>query len=474
MKNLCFLITLSISTISLSQSNWMTLQTELTGEYDKLLNVIPISNIDNSKTALYFELANKGRVYHINAKQEILNEIQIDKLPKRTPNFVGSCTNNGAYSMFFTNQSQTRLGNIQVDFNTNSYTTQKDLLKLKDEKILANFNDKHTFYTLTYSKKNTLLKLHVFDNNGLVKIQEIDLSNEDIIDSKGIKKSLTYLFFNGISQIPTQFIDSKLPNSLETTKAKNKIYLNGSRLLITLDRFKKYTYLIDINITSGSYKFSQFEHPAYNPNRKVLGSNSFVLEDKLISILGYKNLLEVNLFSLETQALLKTLSANENNPINFSNTALQKKDYLKGKTKTLETSADFFKALKSGEIAVSGFKANGQYILTIGSCEDIYNHYAVSGAVFGGAIGGLVTAHVFMSYSSYYKSIFTEFKSTLDIESLNHVTGDITQNIFEKIVNFNSTKPNAIAPSIFKSDTNLIWGAFGKSSGFYQMFKFDN
>jgi len=78
MKSLLSLLFLYISTVAIAQSNWMTLQTDLTGEYDLPKSVNASVNSNHTMTALYFEIPMKkmGEVMLLdNVKKEIIKKI---------------------------------------------------------------------------------------------------------------------------------------------------------------------------------------------------------------------------------------------------------------------------------------------------------------------------------------------------------------------------------------------------------------
>lgn len=246
---------------------------------NKAQEVYPIVNQETGYLATFIKSDTEIIGFYNDDKQNLLTTLKI-KLPyKFLDIFMGSAYDGANFTLFFNNSSQTKYSGLKVDFATNSYDLIENLNIIdKKERLISYIEINANLHLLSVSKNASLLHRKTLKPDGSVDEVTYDLSGEIFETDNDLPLTLDALLFGKKSQNGFQTINTNLPNSLEQTSAITKIYQNGKQIRLTNNTYQKFTYLIDLDITSKAYKFNTVENKNFNKKNKKSNANSFVLE----------------------------------------------------------------------------------------------------------------------------------------------------------------------------------------------------
>jgi len=450
-----------------SQEEWFASSNPLF-KNDFIKEVTPIPNTKTGEFAVFYEVR-KGFIAELyNNKQELLQSLILDDIP--SGNLVGYVFKEQQYTLFFSNASMKKISCVQVDFTTGTSRLIDDLeLDFKGEKAIQPITNDLGFHLLTIEKKFSILKLYSFDLNGKYQERTFDLSDNVFEKDNGISYNL-YSFLFVVHKVNAfEFIDSSLPCSLEQAVAPTKIYSDKKQIIVTINLTNKDTYIITLDLESSSYNFRKIENKHFIKNNNLNTYSSFLMENVLIDSYITNKKLIINFIDLENNVLLKEYSLTEKDSIYFKNSPIiQEGGSLKG-YRELEKTTQFLRKVIQSKMALSAYKNNENYVVTLGSYEPTPGPWSMTGGFVGGAVGALV----FSMFDSYNNSKSIRILSLLD-QNFNHIPGEIPQNSFDRINRFIESKnfKNMDAQTIFKYEDHFIWGGYDSSSEVYNFFEF--
>ncbi len=476
-KILLFFYLLSVSITSIAQENWLELVINNPLSEERIKEVIPITNTKTGDLALFYKTRSGLLCYLFNNKQELTNTFAVDTLPDKSDIFIGEVTSdNKIYNLFFTNSNGNKLGSIQINFQTESALTNNNFELPKKEKVIQFVNHEGGLFLVTSLKKSSILKLYTFNIHGKAKSQVADFSNEIFENDNGLSKKFHDLIFQGSEQKTIAYITNNSPNSLETTSAKTKLYLNENTLRLTNNLFNKNTFIVDFNIKEHAHKLTVLENQDFIKKQTGANTNSYILDDYFFRVYATTEKLNLAIYNLKTNTLQKEFVINKGEPISFKNTPIIQEGGEFDTYRELEKTSKFLRKIVYSNVGIIAYKINDNYVLTLGASKDVsLGNLAMVGAMTGGALGAIVGGLLSTAFQSYLTTKSTRILSVLD-QNFNHTSGDIPVNSFDKIDTFivnKSGKENALQ-TIFKYQNITIWGSYNKTNKIYTFTKFRN
>lgn len=454
----------------MAQEDWMFIQTQLDSEKNGISEATPFINEDSNELFLFLKEKQNGIVYKINEKKEILGEISIYNIPTKAYELVGQTFYENKYTLYFTNQTKRRHSYIQFNFETNTSKKVDEIdLPLKRERVVEHFGDGDTFYILTAIKNTSKLKLYTFNVQGNYSERIIDLSSEVFETSRGLKLSLYDFIFAGNNTATTKKVEVGVPISLETAKADNKLYFKHGIATLTLDYIDRYSYIIDIDVNDASYNLDRFEHMGYDNDRLRTKSNSFIYDNYFFNIYASSVRLNFSIYNRETKEMINEFSVNQDSEIAFKNSPIILEGGGFSKYRELEKTKQFLRKIRESNIALSVFKNQEKYVVTLGASKTSGGGYY--GPVSGGLIGGLISGALYSSFASYNGTKSTRINCLFD-DNFNHIQGDIPENSFDKVDEYTKSIKNINAETLFNHKGDYVWGSYNKGSRIYKLVKF--
>ena len=468
MRKNIFTLCLSFACLSMyAQDEWIYINTDHGGEYNNLKEAIPVVDKLTGKFAFFLKERKGVTAYYFDENQELVSEFRAPESLKKTPIFIGNSIDNNRYTLFFRNQIGRRISSIQFNFDLNEYQIKEELnIALKKELTIDYFNDDDILYLLSIIKGSSILKLYSFNVDSEVLVQTIDLSNESFSD---FRSSFYNLFLGPYGAEKSSKIILGEPTSLEIASAENKAYFKDGIITLTTDFSDKYTYLVNIDVKNGTHSIEEYENKNIKRQELRAKSNSFIFDNYFFNVYSTTKRLVLDIYDRKTRDLVKELKIGEQYPISFINTPIILEGGDFKKYRELERNKQFLRKVTKSNLGVAVYKQNKNYVLTIGSSEEIITQgqFAIMGGVLGGFVGGVLMA----SFNMYSKTKSTRVIGVFDSD-YNHINGEVPLNGFDRINEYTKSFKRIQLESIFKYGDNYIWGCFYKSTGAYRFLKF--
>lgn len=471
MKKILLFLLLFKCTVGNAQETWIVV--ELNNEINDLIveQAIPVVNENTGYLASFFKIKTGYVAYLYNENQHLEKTLKIDSDSKLLDVLVGSTYKGNEFTLFFTNNSGSKYSCLKIDFDNNHYSITEELgLEFKKEKLITYVENGSEFYALSMLKNSSILKLYDFNMEGKISSKDFDLSKEHFETDNELPLTLYSLMFGKHSDNNFETIDSSIPNALETTSAFTKVYLNDNAIQLTNNTFRKYTYLINLNLKNDSIQLSKIENKKFDKKNHNSNSNSYVLKNIIFNIYSNPDEIVFNVYNYKKDKVIKQFNIVSGDSISFKNSPIIHEIAENNFSRDLERTAQFIRKVNASNIGISAYPYKDNYIVTLGASEKIQSGEF---AVIGGLLGGMVGAALFSTFDSYNRTKSTRIECMFD-KAFNHVDGEIPYNGFDSINDFikeNSLK-RAQLQTVFKYKEKYIWGSYNKIGRFYRFYQF--
>ncbi len=433
--------------------------------------------IDDNKTM-------NGYLYSKELKR--IGSIASDGLPNRYDEIIGHTIKGKEITLFLKSSNNKKFGSILFDFENSKTKETKFDFKLRKENFVQTYSKDERFYLITSQKRTSDIHVYTFENGKKVSKKTLSFADKNIINS-GSKEATLHDLMNtsvGIgSNIKVIKIDEHTPNSIEATGDASKLYTRDGSFLLTFDKNKKITYLIEVFLPDLSASFSQVEKPQLSENDFYDKSNSFVYEDKIFQIIASNSQMKFSAKDLKSKKELKAITLNKEEDILFKNTPIIQEGgvYNKDRVREMEKTSKFLRKISADKIGLAVKPTNSGYQITMGGTKELN---AGGGAMmmpgFGGAVpvasfGAMSMSFnpTFFAYNSYTSTKSTRIESLFD-NNFSHVSGEIEENAFDKIKTFADEQKNKKAENVFKYKNGYLYGNYNSKENVYELTYFED
>lgn len=456
-----------------SQTEWLSIDTKERSADRNFKKVIQIINDNTNELVTFFQYYNFFVAYLHDADGNLVHTFSAKALPKIRNNYLGTSINDSAYTIFFQNDYGVRFSALHIDFEKSEFEFT-DLLEVQSniETIIGSFEYKSQIHILTSEKRSSKLKLYKLKNHKDITSQTFDFSHVTFKTPRGFDVTLDRFIDGGYNDSSASLIENNEPGALEASSKKNKMFLDGSSLILTNDFYDNATTYIAIDLENGSSYHKNFPKKSFNKKDRGSKSNSFVLDDNFFNIYVSKEKLDFSVYDINSEELVKSIIITEDDPITFKNSPI----ILEGgeNYRELDRTKQFLRKVSNSNAGIFAYKQNNKYIITLGSSEtrEMSTQFAVMGGFFGGLAFGITTAILTPSYDSYTRTKSTRIECLFD-ENFSSIEGTIPENGFDKIENFiaSQTDIKFKNKSIFKLNNEYVLGYFEKDTGLYKYIK---
>lgn len=480
MKIVLFITTLIYAIGLTAQEPWMSVSVNTKGGHPR--EIYPIVNEENGHTAIFFRNRNYIKATLFNKNRQSINKpFYAVRLPKNFDLFLNHAYNGDVYTLFFSNKSGKKYGNVKFDFKNHLFSIIHDLkLKPKREDIIETFSDKEKLYFLGVKKHSSICNFYVFDLNGKFTTKKIDLSNIDFSKHQGSSVHLSDFLMSPYGEKLIKKIAYNEPNALETVAAYNKIFYHNKKITILNNFYDEFTYVTEIDLTDGSYHHRKIVHKDFDSGSFKRGANSNIYGDYIFTVTSTPNRLNLDIFDKNSMGTIKSFEILKDSEISFKNTPIIVEGGEFDKYRELEKTSKFLRKISNRNLGIAVYEHQNKYVVTLGSSVETVSGVgpgiaAGVGGVLGGAIGGAISGLIFSSFDSYANTKSTRITCLFD-KNFEHIKGEIPQNGFDKIKTFTETEKLDKKPvqTIFRYKGDYIWGYYDRSADSYQLYLFES
>lgn len=474
MKNkIVLLFFLQLASNLFAQDTFLKIENDLKTSKAKITQTFTIVNEDNNNLAFFFKDKDSTYSYLYNENLEQLNTLTSGNLSRKYKVFLGSSASDDFYNLYKSNEEKTKFGAISFSFKNQETTVTEFKLKFVKESFLQSISHKNKFYILSASKN--ALNLYLFDETGNYKKTIFDLSDKKFLNKKNqivdLNKSLATSTFTD-KLLTVQKIKSTNPNAIESAAEPVKLYIKNNTAIITIDKSDVYTQLIKIHLDNLTCETKNIKKPYIIPNTLFIKSNSFLNENTILQVIATRDELRFDVKNLETKEVLNNYYLKRTDTIKFKNSPIIQEGGTYNDYRELEKTKNFLRKITAQKIGITSYSINGKNQVTIGGIKEMKSGGAamvMSG--FGGIpLASFGAGNVFFNPTMYafedYSNTVSTFVNCLFDKEYNHLQGEITENIFDKINTFKEEKKNFInAETVFIYKDKIYFATcLGKSN----------
>ncbi|GAA0715817.1 hypothetical protein GCM10009430_10740 [Aquimarina litoralis] len=487
MKKLVLLISVwSIVFSSIAQEKVLELSETFRTSYLSQKESFAISNKSTNELVLLLKEKKLLYSYLLDSKYKISNQIYSRTVPSKYSKILGYNVNNKIYSIFYSNDRNSKFAVLRLDFTNNSSEIKiLEDFKIKNEVYIESINYNNKIHLLTTTENTSDINIYLFDKDlnptkRVVRLEKLEFPKIEVLNSQLTVSNL----FAGI---PLQYriskIESRNPNIIETTSSQIKLYPLDNELTISFDISSKETTLCHINLDTFATKLKRYE--IEQRGEEFDQSNSYVFDHKLFQISSSKIKLKFSILDLKTEQLIKEYLIEEKDSINFKNSPIfiEGSDisqlFRKDKFRTVEKTKKFLRNISLGNVGISAYKVDHAYDIVLGGTLFSHGSVALGGFGFGGTLGGgnfmsFNFNPTFYGYRGYNASTKTTYINCLFDANFNHSQGDIPLNKYDILNDFETTLPEKInAINIFIHNEILHFNYFDPKEKIFKLYKFE-
>ena len=225
-------------------------------------------------------------------------------------NPLGSFSSKNTAVYIYTSNNKKRFRAVSVNLNDGSVVHTPQLnLKFHKEKLISAFAYKQQFFLLTYSKKHLKYRFHILDIHLNHNIKEVEIGIDNLENSHELTPQRQEQWLNTISYLShtsnAVIIENNNAYQNAIITQASKLYINAGKLLLTLDKKKDYTNIIEFSLDTFNCNIKRiskmhFGHEA-EPTSK---SNSFLFKNLLFVIKGNSSKLNLRIYDYTTNHLV--------------------------------------------------------------------------------------------------------------------------------------------------------------------------
>ncbi|QDW19373.1 hypothetical protein [Flavobacterium sp. KBS0721] len=449
-------------------------------ELKKNRDIFQVVNTEKKDVTLFVSDKIKVKAIHLNENMQIVDSISTERPGTKTyDNMIGYNISNNNTRLFWSSDNYQDIYTQLFDFNTRKVETKQYSLVLKEEKILQKFSENENFYILTFIKKSSNLKLHIFDKDGNYNAKTISLEGFHFLKRTYAKTDLDGALSENLLpfELPytLKYITPENPTSLTDGAKKRKCYFNKNQIIITLDTNVDFTQVFTIDLNTFTAKERMIKQRFIPGDRTSLNSNSFYFENKLYQVKTSSDLLYFTIKDLDDN-ILKEHFANVTKPIEFKNSEIYQEggDFFGGK-RTLETSAQFIRKVNNLNAGLSCYHIGENTLITFGGVSSTQQSGGQAALGQFGLIGALISVAVYNptmeNFNSYTNRKVVKIEGLFDKEG-NNIKGKLQPLAFDKIRTFFDKNTDVSSQTLFKISDFYYLGYYDNKTKEYIIRKF--
>ncbi len=373
--------------------------------YNEMSGNLHITLVDNLSVERIIIDSNWNSVANF-VKDRIVDTVYPYHNDNRFNDFQTFVSNNTEYNICKTDRKNFLIN--EIDYKKKEEKEVQNVRLQRRERVVEAFATSSFFCIIIAEKKENYLKLIT---NAKAKGSALDTItvNFDFIDKN---TDLEQLFeFKGVSFLRDE------EREMRKLTPKNKIYLKGSSVFITIDKLDA-TYVKEVSLTTGQVKSTVFsqqtkgELPSTKYGEQYV-SNSFLYDNILVNGNLYNNTFTVSFYDIVAGKLLNKFSVPKDSSIYYNDEPIIDKNEYEISTKKF-----IHKSIKNENIVFAINKStNGKVVLDV-AVTNLITLGALPTTIKAQSFGGFLLGYTFGNFDELnVYTIEASFKSTLDVHT---------------------------------------------------------
>lgn len=482
-KTIWFLAIVSVFNFSYAQEVFHKFENNLKTSGKVLKQSFPVVNKKNNDFALFLLDAKEAYAYLFDKELQNIGKLSTEALPRKYKVLIGSSiSKENDYRIFLTNNKETLFGVINFSFKTGETAIKELDFTLSGQRFLQTFVYKNRFFIITALQNTSTLAFYEFDDEANYIVHNVNLSSDEFLNIKGKPTALYNLLVKDVGAnkiVEIEKIENSNPNAIETVSSATKMYQFDDKITLTFDENREITKIVEVSLKDFSAIVSTFKKPMQEIKTNKKRTNTFLFDDKIFTVASTDENMIFSIYEFENFELLKTYEAKIDAPIPFKNSPIIQQGGAYKQYREMEKTQKFLRKITDSDVGVSVYQHKNNYQILLGGRQDVTRGGIGFGFGFGGAVGGVAFgvgnmffSPTFSAYNSYSTSKSTYIDCLFD-ENLEHISGAVEKNSFDKVYDYIDENPNIYAETLFLYNDSVLLG-FPSSDNKYVLRKFED
>ncbi|WP_405379856.1 hypothetical protein [Maribacter sp. LLG6340-A2] len=447
--------------------------------------VLPLVDEEHNRYALLLLKNREIDGFLFNSKNEIEGKLSLEGKARSYKQVLGkSILENQDFVVYLTNKRRKKFASSRLSFATNQIAFHEIDLDLGNEDILQTAEYNNKFHILTIVPKTSTIHIYRFENDKDFTKHVLDFSDHSFLNRKQKIANLYDMItvnsgFYGLDRsIDLVRIKKDDPTTLEVACNPTKIYQNENYITITMDNNHDVTQLIDIDLASLTGNANSFHQSMVNWAYRDKNSNSFVDEDILYQIESTRQVLHLKAQNFRTGEFINEHSAHENENIKFKNSSIVQTGGTFDNHRTFEETSVLLRKMNRGKIGIAVQNQGENKLISYGGVIEKNTNTGMVMPGFGIPIAAFGSVTIFFNPTFFAYQSYTATKA-IQVDALfnsafEHQSGQLKENIFDKIENFEiENKSSPAGRTVFKMNGAYILGNYDAFNRTYKLRSFN-
>lgn len=405
---------------------------ESIGWHGKSIELHTIADRDKQQNCLFLCNSDSIRAFVLDRNRSIIQHFYLNRLPDEQ--FLGGFIKDGKVQLFL--QSSGANSDLHVWILDiaggigDDYTVP---FAMRHERAVEEISCGDHFLFFTANRKASQFAIYDFRED-----KRCDTLHYTFQD--GIWQALTA--FNGgwSRDMNVVKIDPDAPMNPDMAHIPNKLYwLHDSLFLLMNNHARGVTSIFSFDLHTRKVDFRTIQHNnagTMDPPLEDYVDNSMLLDDKLYFVSAEDQQLDMQVRDFYSGKLLKEYAVKRDEEITWKNTPIvQEGSYYKSGPRELGKTRQLIRKMVCGHaVLMANREDSGRVGITIGAWQQMASSggggFGVGTMMMAGSVPIFVSTGVFFRNNSVRSS---RFKVLLDTASLQHIPGDITGDIGDRI-----------------------------------------
>ncbi|MGB7393397.1 MAG: hypothetical protein WA913_03290 [Pricia sp.] len=447
--------------------------------------VVPLVDPVSKQFALCFFRGKTIHGYLFDERFRIIDSLQSEDKRKSYKQIFGkTILKNNDYVVFVTDNRRKKFGSVRFSFDNGQAEFFELELDLGNERIIqtADFNNK--FHILTVAPRTSTVNVYRFDDEKSYVKFPLDFSDDIFLDERQKEANIYDLLTvsSGIyglgKSIDLVKIEPSNPTTLETACNPTKFYSQDNKVFISFDENDAMTQLIDIDLKTMKGELKVIAKALGDERYKDRDGNSFLNGDLLYQISTTRDLLHLRAINYKTQEVIHEHTAVAEDAIAFKNSSIVQTGGAFDNHREFESTDKLLRKIKRGEVGIAVFKTKKHTRVTFGGVIEKKQSAGFMMPGFGLPVAsiGAVTIFfnpAFFAFESYVHTKALTVDGLFD-ENFMHKSGDINENVFDQIQEFQEEENISTAgKTLFKIDDTYFLGSYSSFNKEYTLWAFE-
>lgn len=479
-RHTTFIFFLFFSILSSAQGSFINLKTDL----ENLKQVFNVTDESTSKIGIFLQDKKKILGYLMTSKMDEIEVVEASDIPNKYNSFDGYLIEENKITLFSFNNRLSKYCRLIFNFKTQTSTFEEFELNIGKEHRLGIKNTTQTMLLLTIEKNSNKLFVYEFGTEKNVRKHAVDISDTYFISRYGKKENLyNFLSESDIfySTINPSEIESNVPIAIETASRKLKFYCDKQDIVLTIDENVSYTYILKIKLSNFRVTVDKIEKPQLGNERNIPKTNSFLTQNELLQISATPDSLKIQVVKLDSKEKIFIRELSKNDTLSFKNTAIIQEGGAYENYRELGRTTQFLRKMRLGNVGISGYKQNDNYVITLGGALEAKQGYGLMGnSMTVGSAMGAMNSGLTPGFNSM-NTAYLEYGNSRSVRitgyfnsDFEHLEGDIPKTGFDKIKAFSEKQKGFTNETIFKIDSNFYWGSWYPDQKTFRLVKLRN